>query len=194
MKCLFLSDCPRWSETVRLKKKTLCSILKRIYWGAVVFLVVASHGTVWQLLKGASMITVFKDIFKNQPHCWIHLVLEPCSLLFPLEFLMLPSMALWKRAPRKPPRHQQDSKTVLCCSVGVLTLSACQWLRGCICNSVELKERSQPMIFFLFFVKINQPKTASVIPLVLYRSWISCCKCFWGFFLCYFSKHNQSKF
>lgn len=150
MKCLFLSDCPCWSETVLLKKKALCSILKRMYWGAVVFLVVASRGTVWQLLEGASMITVFKDIFKNQPHCWIHLVLEPCSLLFPLEFLMLPSMALWKRAPRKPPCHQQDSKTVLCCSVGVLTLSACQWLQRCICNSVELKKRSRPMIFFLF--------------------------------------------
>lgn len=40
---------------------------------------------------------------------------------------------------------------MLFCSAGTLTLFACQWLKRCILNSAELKERSQHMFFFFFY-------------------------------------------
>lgn len=50
----------------------------------------------------------------------------------------------------KAPPQQQDGQAMLFCSAGTLTLFACQWLKRCILNSAELKERSQHMFFFFF--------------------------------------------
>lgn len=46
---------------------------------------------------------------------------------------------------------------MLFCSAGTLTLFACQWLKRCILNSAELKERSQHMFFFFFFYFNQHP-------------------------------------
>lgn len=58
---------------------------------------------------------------------------------------------IMERATWKPPHHQQDGHAMFCCSLGVLTLSACQWLKRCIFNSSELKERSQHVFLFFFW-------------------------------------------
>lgn len=113
-----------------------------------------AYGSFWGAKDSwaASVITAFKDIFKNHPRCWIHLALQPCSVLFPLVFLMLLSMALEKRATWKPLCHQQDSKTSLCWLARVPTPAACQKLKGGIFSSEEFKPRSQPMVFLHFWL------------------------------------------
>lgn len=112
-----------------------------------------------------------------------------CLILFGVFFFMLLSVALWKRAPWKPPTHrQQDGQAVLCCPVGVLTLSACQWLKGCIFNSAELKERSQHM-FFLFFVCFNQcPRS---LPLILAHILYGCFWIYVSYFMVFWIAQDQ---
>lgn len=161
----FLFNCSCWS-TIDFPNNALfpCLHLMTVYWASALFfyffILVAKDSVT------APVIMVFKDIFKNHPHCWIHLVLQPCSVLFPSVFLMLLSVALRKRAPWKPPRHQQDSKTVLFWLAGVLTPAACRRLKGGIFNSVELKVRSQPTTFLHFlFVKLTQAFSLSLLVL-----------------------------
>lgn len=157
------------SGTVLLKMNPplLCSQPQRVCGASAVVLAVTWHGTDWRQREAASVITVFKDIFKKSPS-----LLDPpgalalfCFLFFfPLEFfLMLPSVALWKRAPWKPP--PTTSRTAEPCSParrGSFTPPARQWLKGCIFNSAELKERSQlcfslslSLFFSCLFVSIS---------------------------------------
>lgn len=100
--CWFIWNCPPEDEP-----PLLCSQPQRVCGASAVVLAVTWHGTDWRQREAASVITVFKDIFKKSPS-----LLDPpgalalfCFLFFfPLEFfLMLPSVALWKRAPWKPP-------------------------------------------------------------------------------------------
>lgn len=170
------------SGTVLLKMNPplLCSQPQRVCGASAVVLAVTWHGTDWRQREAASVITVFKDIFKKSPS-----LLDPpgalalfCFLFFfPLEFfLMLPSVALWKRAPWKPP--PTTSRTAEPCSParrGSFTPPARQWLKGCIFNSAELKERSQlcfslslSFFFSCLFVSISvlpPPHPPLILPL-----------------------------
>lgn len=97
---------------------------------------------------------------------------------------MLPSMALWKMATWMFTYHQQDGKAMLCCSVGVLTLSACQWFKICIFNSADLKKDHS--IRFCFFVSIN------TLPLLLSSLLTYCTVAFRSVFhICRFSAYHK---
>lgn len=95
------------------------------------------------------VISTIKDVFTNQPHCWTHLALNLCSVLFLSECLMFLGMAILKRAAWKLLQHQQDGKAMLCLSVKVSGgLSVTQRVLSSTVNSAFCMLQSTPSWFF----------------------------------------------
>lgn len=117
------------------------------FFRSLLYVAVISYGGTWIFLRhwlAPYVISTLKDVFTNQPHCWTHLTLYLCSVLFLSEILMFLGMAILKQAAWKRLQYQQDSKALLCCSVKVSTPSGLS-LTQRVLSSTELKKRFQLM-------------------------------------------------
>ena len=89
---------------------------------------------------------------------------------FGVFFLMLPSVALWKRAPWKPPHHQQDGRAVLSGPAGGLHPACSSVAQRMNLQLCWVERKITAMSLSLVFICFNQrpPTPPLILPFVQY--------------------------